>query len=249
MFCVECGAPNPDSARSCNCCGKSIADLTSGLGPGVSIIAPGAAPSSITGQAFGTIPSPGNSRLKWLASLTTVGLLVIAGFLISCNEQPGNSVNAQTPEFMMASIDSHGSIAEDDVRVARYRTLLDLLLSKVGDNLPAGNEKQKIGSMLVETQEQLENRGISESMLNMMEGMNQLLHFGRTDLLSEHLAVYIGFRSDLGLSHAQAIDMMRRLGPKTVHMLGVGQIRPDGAGGLFVESESGTIHITSDMLQ
>ena len=103
--------------------------------------------------------------------------------------------------------------------------------------------------MFVEAQRQLKQRGISESMLNLMEGMNQLIGPGKRDLLSENLAVYVTVRSDLSLSHQQTIDSMRQYGPKNIHLLATGKIRPDGVGGLIVETESGTYHFTAEMLR
>ncbi len=179
----------------------------------------------------------------WLTVVLVIGGVAAIGFLSDKTDKPKN----ETVQFKMATIDSKGTISEHDVRVARYRTLLDLLEGKNADG-PNGDEN--VASALVAAQNQLEKRGISESLLNLMEGMNQLMHLGKADSLPDHLGVYVVLRSDLSLSNEQTIAMMKKLGSKVIHRLAIGKIRPDGAGGVVVETDQGTsYHFTADMLQ
>jgi hypothetical protein len=228
MECPSCARETPDASTFCLHCGKSP-------------------------QRKETEP---RSKAGWVIVGVILALLVIIGSLRPNGKSASDdkAVRQNTPvsdanettEFKMAYIDSNGHISRDDVRVARYRTLLDLLESKAGDPPPNGDEN--IASMFVFVQEQLKKNGISESMLNLMEGMNQLISPGKTELLSEHLALYQGFRSDVSLSHQETIDAMKRAGPKNIHLLATGKIRPDGKGGLIVETESGTYDFTSEMI-
>jgi hypothetical protein len=253
MFCVECGVPNPDNARFCTACGKGVVRLTP---------SPRNSTEEVILQTFpsteSTFTPPQGNRTKWNI-LTVVVVVFLIGFIVSNipkNINPSNNTDPTkntsdnvTVEVMMASLDAKGYLSQGDVRVARYRTLLELLADKIGDELTGDNKQDKISSMFVAAQGLLEKRGISESLLNMMEGMNQVIHVGKIGLLSDNLAGYVMIRSNLSQTNEQAIATIRAMGPKVIHMLGTGQIRSDGIGGMIIESESGTYHLTPDMFQ
>lgn len=140
-------------------------------------------------------------------------------------------------EYKLAVLDAGGYVPRDDLKIVRYRTLLDLLCSKVNDC--SGNEA--LGAMVFAAKEKLASFGLSESMLNMMEVMNRLTDTGHTQALSEYLAAYIAVRSDLGESPDEATLTLRKWGAKLIHDLGTGRIRPDGKGGIIVQTDAGPI--------
>jgi hypothetical protein len=249
MFCIYCGASNPEKAKFCNACGGVIVHSTTPPETGEpdivqqSLASLGISRGPIHIEA---VQEPQHRRKTWLIILLVVGTMAVVGSVISKTDNSAVLDGGETAEFKMATIDSNGYMSKDDVRVARYRTLLDLLESKTGD--PPPNADGNVGSAFVRAQTELQERGISESLLNLMEGMNQLIRPGKIDLLTDNLGVYVGVRSDLSLSHEQTISSMKKMGGKNIHLLVLGKIRPDGAGGLIIDSESGTYHFTAEML-
>jgi len=102
--------------------------------------------------------------------------------------------------YKLATIDSTGYVSKDHVTVARFRSLLNQLSAKFVE------DEQQIADMTAKARQMLRADGIEESLLNMMEGMNQL--FIRTienQQYAEYIAAYITLRSK-GESHADAIS-------------------------------------------
>ena len=73
-------------------------------------------------------------------------------------------------EYKLAVVDSEGYVKKNDIKVARFRSLLKQLSDTCVEN------KKKIADMTVTAQMELKKLGIKESMLNMMEGMNNVLY-------------------------------------------------------------------------
>jgi len=81
----------------------------------------------------------------------------------------GNIVNADySIEYKLAVIDAGGFVPKDDLTVARFRSLLNQLSRTYVEN------KQQIADMTVTAQKLLRKDGVDESLLNIMEGLNQL---------------------------------------------------------------------------
>ncbi|MFW6172244.1 MAG: hypothetical protein ACOC5T_00665 [Elusimicrobiota bacterium] len=102
-------------------------------------------------------------------------------------------------EYKLATIEK-GYVSRDDIIIRRFRSLLSQLSSSYVEN------KQQIADMTVKAQEILrEEEGIKESLLNMMEGMNQIL-FQKVEnqKYSEYMAAYMALRRK-GQSHNEAI--------------------------------------------
>lgn len=108
-------------------------------------------------------------------------------------------------EYKLAVIDAGGYVSKDDISVARFRSLLEQLDSKFNEN------QTEIADMTVKTQEILRGKGISEKMLNIMEGMNRLFPTRfPNQKYAEYLASYLVLR-DSGQTHREAIEGLEAL--------------------------------------
>jgi len=109
-------------------------------------------------------------------------------------DNPGNNnykvtgKNTITPplEHKLAVINAGVYVTVDHTTVARFRDLLQELSNKYPEN------KQEIADMSVKTQEILKEEGISENLLKIMEGMNQLPPANQK--YAESIAAYCALR-------------------------------------------------------
>ena len=117
-----------------------------------------------------------------------------------------NAVQAsESLEYQLASINAGGYVSEDHITVARFRSLLNQLSSAYIEN------KQQIADMSVTAQQLLKKEGVAESILNIMEGMNQLFASRiENQKYAEYAAAYVTLRSK-GQSHSQAIRGLRAI--------------------------------------
>ena len=102
------------------------------------------------------------------------GLLGVVG--CSTSERPaGQSISPppsqaqESVEYKLAVVDRGGYVAPDDVVVARFGSLLQQLGSKFGET------PERIGDMTVACRNSLREKGVSESIVNIMEGMNRVV--------------------------------------------------------------------------
>lgn len=101
-------------------------------------------------------------------------------------------------EHKLAIIDK-GYVTRDDITVTRFRTLLDQLSSKYNET------RQKISDVSVMGQNLLrEKYGIEESLLNIMEDMNQVLITKVNPSYPLYATAYVHLRKT-GISRQQAI--------------------------------------------
>jgi len=112
----------------------------------------------------------------------------------------------QTLEYKLAVIDGvWGASEENNVTVARFRTLLRLLSSKYVEN------RQQIADMTVKAQELLRKDGVAESLLNIMEGLNTVMRIQvGNQRYAEYAAAYTALRSG-GMAHQEAVDGLQAL--------------------------------------
>jgi hypothetical protein len=177
-------------------------------------------------------PPPPWKRGKWISltgswsnAMTNIGATVCAvvSLLCACSCSPQESGSRQNAasatnagaensvEYKLAVVDKGGYVSPDDVAVARFRSLLQQLDSKFNET------PERIADMSVAGRNTLRDKGISESILNIMEGMNQVLD---APLLSstgvnkqeyaDYLALYIVQR-DAGRSREAVIAGLRGL--------------------------------------
>lgn len=115
------------------------------------------------------------------------------------------SIQNKSIEYKLATIDAGGYVKEIDITINRFRTLLNLLSKKYVEN------RQQIADMSVTAQNMLRDRGIAESILNIMEGMNKIF---KSDIgnqkYAEYASAYVTLRED-GQSHQEAIEGLTAL--------------------------------------
>jgi len=111
----------------------------------------------------------------------------------------------ESMEYMLASIDAGHYILRDDASIEKFRTLLQKLDEKFVE------DKIQIGDISVSTKFQLRDAGITESLLNIMEGMNQLFSDTQEDIkYAEYTTLYLGLRKKEYL-HDNAIKGLKLL--------------------------------------
>jgi hypothetical protein len=118
---------------------------------------------------------------------------------------PASAAEAETersPAYNLAFIDN-GRV--DDLLEARFQSLLNQLSGTYN------SDQGEIADQTVKCQELLQKDGISESLLNIMEGMNQIFDTANhNQKYSQWLAAYIVER-DKGVSHDKAISGLNSL--------------------------------------
>jgi hypothetical protein len=131
-------------------------------------------------------------------TLTAVFTFVFLGLMATAQ--------AKEPlEYQLASLNAKSMVASDHITVARFRSLLNQLDAAYVE------DKQQIADMSVVAQQSMKRDGIDESLLNIMEGMNQLFSVKVTNQrYAEYAAAYVTLR-DSGQSHAQAISGLQAL--------------------------------------
>lgn len=102
-------------------------------------------------------------------------------------------------EYKLATINAGGYVSKDDINVGRFRGLLNRLSATFVEN------EQQIADMSVAAQSRLKEEGVQESLLNIMEGMNQLFSKRiENQKYAEYAATYVTLRIK-GQGHAEAI--------------------------------------------
>ncbi|MGB4498906.1 MAG: hypothetical protein WBI40_09410 [Methylococcaceae bacterium] len=110
-----------------------------------------------------------------------------------------------SPEYNLAVINAGGHVKENDITIARFRSLLNQLTVTYVEN------DKKIADMSVHLQQQLKNEGINESLINIMEGMNLIFVKNlKNQSYAEYAAAYQLLRTK-GMGHDEAIRGLRGL--------------------------------------
>ncbi len=111
-----------------------------------------------------------------------------------------NAVQAsELLEYKLATINAGGYVSKEHVTVARFRSLLNQL------SVIFVEDKQQIADMSVTAQNLLKKEGVEESLINIMEGMNQLFSKKiENQKYAEYAAAYVTLRGK-GQSHTEAI--------------------------------------------
>jgi hypothetical protein len=117
---------------------------------------------------------------------------------------PTNIIKREPLEYRLAVISTGGNVRENDDIIARFHSLLDELSQNYVE------DSQQIANMSVIVRDQIKANGIDESLLNIMEGINQLLwpQDSTKKRYSECVFAYVGLRKK-GLSHMEAIEKLQ----------------------------------------
>lgn len=111
----------------------------------------------------------------------------------------------ETLEYKLATLNARGFVPRDHISVARIRSLLIQLSSTYVES------KERIGDMTFAAQQSLRDEGIDESLLNIMEGMNQIfINKVENQKYAEYVSAYIVLRGK-GQSHLQTIGGLKSL--------------------------------------
>ncbi len=113
-----------------------------------------------------------------------------------------NKTKEQPLEYTLAVIDAGESVSEDDIRIARFRSLLTQLSSKYAET------PEKIGNMTAFIKQKLHDNGINESMLNIMEGINTLPVGNQK--YDTYLTLYLSSRIG-SMTHEETITGLRQI--------------------------------------
>lgn len=106
---------------------------------------------------------------------------------------------SETIEYELATVDK-GYVSRDDITITRFKSLLQQLDATYAEN------KQKIADCTVVAQKMLkDDYGIKETMLNIMEGLNQIYPTKVNPSYAKHATAYCILRGT-GSSHQQALS-------------------------------------------
>lgn len=123
----------------------------------------------------------------------------------SAFERPDPQSESKSMEYMLACIDVGYYLPRNDTSIERFRALLQQLDVKFIE------DENQIGDMSVSTKFLLRDDGIQESLLNIMEGMNQLFSGKSEDVkYAEYTSLYMGMRKK-EYSHDNAIKGLKML--------------------------------------
>jgi hypothetical protein len=136
-------------------------------------------------------------------------LLLIAGLLpvlTSCSSDSGNSSTENFNQLPLElKLATHDGDSTDPIKVNRYRELMTQLANTYVDP-PQGIYESIITARVI-----LERKGISERLLDIMEGLNQILAKPMPNQkIDNYLAAYIELRNK-GQSHITAVSGLRAL--------------------------------------
>ncbi len=115
----------------------------------------------------------------------------------------------------LANINARGHVSPNHITVSRFQNLLAQMSGKFMEN------EQQIADMSVKAIELLENEGVSEHLINIMEGLNSLPVTSRGLPSSwreyrQYVALYVSARTKL--SHDEAIKGLRAFIAETLRL-------------------------------
>ena len=144
--------------------------------------------------------------LIWFLGIMVVFLIFS---ILAKNEKNNPSIAKKenaTLEYKLAAINKGRYIPDDDISIVRFRTLLDTMTK----TFPEEN-RQEIADGIVKAQELLKKEGISESLLNIAEGINKVFIWNKANVkFNEVTAAYIILCSR-GQTHTEAISGLQSL--------------------------------------
>lgn len=109
-------------------------------------------------------------------------------------------------EYRLAVMNAKGNVLENDAVVSRFSSALDQLSESCIE------DRQQIANISVIVHDKVRASGINEPLLNIMEGLSQLLwpEDLKKGKYSEYAFAYAGLRNT-GLSHEDAIEQLKAI--------------------------------------
>lgn len=112
-------------------------------------------------------------------------------------------VSAQSLGYKLATIEKNGYVSENNMLVKQFNSLLKQLGNKYVDS------KQVIADKTVTANQLLEENGIDESMVKIMEGMNKIYDLNNSyRKYNEYLTCYVIFRIN-GYDHDKSLSLLQ----------------------------------------
>lgn len=151
------------------------------------------------------------NTVNWLIIGSAILMVIVVLFIVHANNY-NNAIRKKSSrvtktqvakhilnEEMLASIDKGYTVNADDISVNRFRSFVRRLSKTFKE------DEQQIADMTVLAKKTLHEKGIDESMLTIMEGMNGIPSYSIVNKeYSEYLSAYIVLR-DQGNSHYEAM--------------------------------------------
>ncbi|MGA1796157.1 MAG: hypothetical protein ACMUIL_09880 [bacterium] len=141
-----------------------------------------------------------------LKGLAVCWALMLAVVSIWGGRLPVNLINNEPLEYRLAIISTKGNVRYNDAIVSRFRCLLDELSQNYVE------DPRQIANMSVIVRNKLKGYGIQESLLTIMEGLNQILWppDSPKKRYSEFAFAYADLRNK-GLTHQDAVETIQAL--------------------------------------
>ncbi|MGA1791854.1 MAG: hypothetical protein ACMUIM_10235 [bacterium] len=149
--------------------------------------------------------SPGCGKTQTLIKVLAVfWALMLAVVGIWGGKTATNIIKEEPLEYRLAVISTKGYVREGDAIVTRFRSLLDQLSQNYIE------EPQQIANMSVIVRDKLKAYGVNESLLSIMDGLNQIIwpQDSKKRRYSEYAFAYVGLRNG-GLTHTEAIERVQ----------------------------------------
>lgn len=172
---------------------------------GAMILGPIILPYFIANRPLKAYASKGGVKRQILfKGLAVFWVLLLAVIGIWSGKTPTNLIKREPLEYRLAVISTGGYVRKNDAIIDRFRSLLDELSQNYIE------DPQQIANMSVIVRDQMKANGIDESLLNLMEGLNQLLwpQDSGKRRYCEFAFAYVGLRND-GLTHGEAIERLQ----------------------------------------
>ena len=146
-------------------------------------------------------------RISMIQRIRLAGVFALAVAFASASPAHGQSTGEQStggqPIYeKLAKIEDQGSPAEKTVK--RFRSLVPILAGKYP------TEEQAVGRITMEIRDRMENKGLSMSLLGVMEGINRVTPTDGTE--KPYLAIidwYSHLRVYRSYSHSEAVSALK----------------------------------------
>lgn len=174
---------------------------------GTIILGPIILPQYITKRPLKANESRGDAKRQDIfTSFAIIWAVLLVVISIWGGKTITNTIKSEPLEYRLAVMNAGGYVHEYDKSVTHFNSLLDQLSQSCIE------DRQQIANISVIMCNKVRARGIDESLLNIMEGLSQLLwpQDSKKRRYSEYAFAYAGLRNT-GLSHKDSIDELQAI--------------------------------------